>query len=324
MLFSILSTLSVSLLATISKADDLEVLNYALTLEHLENAFYQEGLQNFTSDDFKKENFHFSVYGEFQNIASHEKTHVATLMSAINASYPGKAVPPCKYAFGVTSVKEFVATARALERTGVSAYLGRVTDISLGAYLTAAGSIMTVEARHSSFLNTISGISGAPQPFDTPLDPMSVLSIASQFIVSCPFDLGAKPNPKLEATVMDGSLKTSYGSAGYCKYSCGSMTYTSKLDNMKCSLPKMDGTDIYVSIVSSTDKDAKVLAGPAVVSVNTNKSTGARNGDANNNNNANTSGSSGDSGTSSPPSSSSYKTQVGFLGTFFYLTVLFI
>lgn len=59
-------------------------------------------------------------------------------------------------------------------------------------YLTAAGSILTVEARHSSYLRSQLKEAPFPQPFDTPLDLDEVYSLASAFITSCP-----KSNPPL-------------------------------------------------------------------------------------------------------------------------------
>lgn len=95
-------------------------------------------------------------------------------------------VAECKYSFGYTDVNGFVATASILEGVGVSAYLGAAADIMSKTYLTAAGSILTVEARHSSYLR--SSLKQVPfaQPFDTPLTIDEVYSLASQFIVSCP------------------------------------------------------------------------------------------------------------------------------------------
>lgn len=77
-------------------------------------------------------------------------------------------------------------------------------------YLTAAGSILTVEARHSAYIR--SGLKQVPfaQPFDAPLSYNEVYSLASQFIADCPSTnpkLPVKAFPKLAAAPSDGPLK---------------------------------------------------------------------------------------------------------------------
>ena len=52
-------------------ANDLEVLNYALTLQHLESAFYRDGLAAFTAADFDD-----GVYDNLMLVAGHEAEHV--------------------------------------------------------------------------------------------------------------------------------------------------------------------------------------------------------------------------------------------------------
>ena len=68
-------------------------------------------------------------------------------------------------------------------------------DIVSKDYLNAAGSILTVEARHSSYLRAQLGEPAFPPSYDTPLDFNEVHSLASQFFVSCP-----STNPTLAVT----------------------------------------------------------------------------------------------------------------------------
>jgi hypothetical protein len=78
------------------------------------------------------------------------------------------------------------------------------------AYLTAAASILTVEARHSSYFRAALKQSPFPQPFDTPLTPNEVYSLASPFIVSCPSTnptLPLKAFPKLALAPGSGPVK---------------------------------------------------------------------------------------------------------------------
>lgn len=76
-------------------------------------------------------------------------------------------------------------------------------------YLTAAGSILTVEARHSLYLRAALGESPFPTPFDTPLSLNEVYTLASPFIVSCPTSnvkLPVKAFPKLVSDPKNGNI----------------------------------------------------------------------------------------------------------------------
>ncbi|RPA91837.1 hypothetical protein L873DRAFT_1818744 [Choiromyces venosus 120613-1] len=183
-LMSIPAAVNAAPLATRDHINDGIILNYALTLEHLENAYYTQGLKNFSSaSSFSA--FPSTLFPTLQTVASDEKTHVQFLQSALAAAgIP--AVKPCTYSFPVTTPEEFVCVSGVLEGVGVTAYLGAAASIADKLTLTAAGSILTVEARHNSLIRAAQNQNPVPQPFDVPLDFNQVFSLASQFITSCP------------------------------------------------------------------------------------------------------------------------------------------
>jgi rubrerythrin len=154
---------------------DISILNFALTLEYLEAAFYAEA------------NRMGALSGETKLfakvVAAHEATHVATLKKVLGSA----AVKSPKFNFrGTTeSAAKFRATAQTLEDTGVSAYKGQAPKIKSDAYLAAALAIHTVEARHAAWIREIRGASPAPAAFDKPLTKKQVLSAVAgtRFIV---------------------------------------------------------------------------------------------------------------------------------------------
>jgi hypothetical protein len=116
-----------------------------------------------------------------------EATHVSTLISAI-AGAGGQPVEACDYNFdaALASADAMVKTARVLEAVGVSAYLGAAPLVNSSDILAAAGSIVTVEARHQAFIRIAAGAEPVPAAFDTALGPRAVFTLAAQFINSCP------------------------------------------------------------------------------------------------------------------------------------------
>jgi len=174
---------------TAAAITDVDILNYALTLEHLEYAFYRDGLKSFSG----AHDFDFLLqFGDKPStlaltnlglIRDHEKQHVATLTSTIS-SLGGKPVAEAKYDFGYTDVYGFIKTAAALENTGVSAYTGAIAAIVKPELRTAGATIATVEARHAAYLNLLNGAVPFPASFDTPKTMAEILKIAGPFIVS--------------------------------------------------------------------------------------------------------------------------------------------
>ncbi len=139
-----------------SKKQDVAILNYALTLEYLEAAFYNEAVASGA--------LNAEVLAAAKTVASHENAHVKFLKKALGKA----AVKQPKFDFKGTTADQakFVATAVVLEDTGVSAYSGQATRIKQPAIVAAAVSILTVEARHASQFRTLAGETFAPLAFD--------------------------------------------------------------------------------------------------------------------------------------------------------------
>lgn len=159
---------------------DVDVLNYALTLEHLEFAFYRDGVASLS---FGSGPFGESIDANFAMFRDHEAAHVRTLTDVVK-QLGGTPVTEATYDFGYgTDPQKFLATARALENTGVSAYDGAASALTTADLLTAAGTIVAVEARHAAYLDLLSGQVPFPAPFEQPASRADVLKIAGPFIV---------------------------------------------------------------------------------------------------------------------------------------------
>lgn len=202
------------------KASVGEVLNYALTLEYLEDAFYKEGLM---ADGLIPENRRVI----FQQISKHESAHVEFLLGVLD-SMDVTPVPKPQFDFTANGTygtvwsdyAVFLTLSQAFEDTGVRAYKGRAQELVGQAALTAALQIHSVEARHAAMIRrlraekgwitgaetngvpaavyagenvtsqggvSITGLgiseAAATQAFDEPLTPDQVLAIANPFIV---------------------------------------------------------------------------------------------------------------------------------------------
>ena len=96
------------------------ILNYALTLEYLERAFYREALANYTQADFVAAGFADPFYANLMEIYYDEKTHVSFISGALAAAGVTPTVE-LEYTFPCTDVKSFLTLATLLEGVGVSA-----------------------------------------------------------------------------------------------------------------------------------------------------------------------------------------------------------
>ncbi|WP_156126423.1 ferritin-like domain-containing protein [Hymenobacter sp. DG25B] len=155
-----------------ARSTPLDVLQFALVLEHLENDFYRTALGLLAKADGTKVPAGFipaDVRPDFVTIQEHEQQHVDFLTKAITSS---GGVPAAKPTFDYTgshngsqsalfpdvftNLDTFLAVAQFLEDAGVRAYKGQVTALqSDNGILEAGVRIHSVEARHASHIRTL-------------------------------------------------------------------------------------------------------------------------------------------------------------------------
>jgi len=155
---------------------DIDILNFALTLEYLEAAFYEEaaGVKGLSSE----------VAGYVKTFGDEEQEHVDALTATIRdlGGMPVEA-PGVDFGDAFSSADKFIALAITLEDTGVSAYNGAGPMIKSKEVLAAAGGIVQVEARHAAAIRLQNKEEPAPAAFDSPLSEKQVLKAVEPFIV---------------------------------------------------------------------------------------------------------------------------------------------
>ena len=159
-----------------SGGGDVDILNFALTLEYLENEFYVQaaervkGLSSYESDLTKL-------------LRDDEAAHVDALAATIK-DLGGKAASKPTFDFGGAfgSRESYLKTANTLEDTGVSAYNGAAPAIESTEVLAAAGSIVQIEARHAALIRLVRKVAPAPLVFDKASEMEEVLAAIKPFI----------------------------------------------------------------------------------------------------------------------------------------------
>ncbi|GLB44988.1 putative ferritin-like domain containing protein [Lyophyllum shimeji] len=273
-----LATLAVQAHPVVKRAvDDATVLNFALTLEHLENAFYKEALEKFDDKAFAEAGLPPWARGRFVQIGEHEEAHVNFLSAALG----DKATKPCTYKFPYTDPKSFAAVSQILEGVGVSAYTGAAQFIENKDYLTAAASVLATEARHGSWVasavNRFSGWSGA---LDVPLTLDTVFSLAAPFIDQCPSTNPELPVKAFPTLTFPG--KAEPGSPATVAFDASTpadvplfVTFLTGLSQIV--VPISEGNTVHIpenligtvyAVVSTSDTkatDDNIIAGPAIL-----------------------------------------------------------
>jgi rubrerythrin len=154
---------------------DVGILNYALTLEYLETAFYAEVV--------KSGLFKGADLATIRKFGSEEAEHVQALTQAVK-SLGGKPAAEPKAEFPLKDAKSVLELAGTVENLGAAAYLGQAANIESPEVLASALAIHSVEGRHAAALNTLLGESITPDgAFAVPADVATVLKSVEPFIV---------------------------------------------------------------------------------------------------------------------------------------------
>ena len=134
---------------------DKEILNFALLLEYLEDAFYRDALEN---GALSGQLLRFA-----EEVGRHEAAHVELLRDALGSD--ARSRPTFDFGNAAADPQEFSSSAVLIEETGTAAYIGQGANLS-SAMAVTAGRIASVEARHTAWIRDIAGRDPAPHAAD--------------------------------------------------------------------------------------------------------------------------------------------------------------
>ncbi|KAJ4494437.1 ferritin-like domain-containing protein [Lentinula lateritia] len=269
---------------------EIQILNCALHIEHLEDALYTEGLSRFSVQDFVNNGLEPWMYGRLQEILEHEEAHMEFLKSVVSEA-GGKPVERCVYNFSYSDPRSFVEVASKLETIGTAAYHGASAMLTDERYISASGAMFAIEARHSGWVDSsvrkVSAWSGA---FGVPLNCGQVLTLISPYIESCPFqnsDNSLLPEPYPPLTISSSAHPNEIASLTFTypeNHTSASLSANFLTSNAgmlfapvivqedqgpaQVKIPENVRGDVFV-VITTTDADhgldKVIVAGPALI-----------------------------------------------------------
>jgi hypothetical protein len=156
---------------------DIAILNFALTLEHVEARFYDDARAGVSLDG--------GANNLIEELASNEAQHVTALTNVIRELRAGP-VPAPEVDFGSAfrGQRNFLRLAQIFEDTGVAAFNGLAPEVASTEVLSALASIVQVEGRHAALVRQMQGEKPAPKAFDDTLSEAQVRERIEPFLLT--------------------------------------------------------------------------------------------------------------------------------------------
>ncbi len=166
---------------------DQSILNYALTLEYLQAAFYTEAerLKALKGDPAKAA----------RKLGSVERAHVKAFHDVLGRKAVGR--PSFDFQGVTEKPRAFLKTAVAFEDLAVAAYAGQAARLRNGSATAAAVSIYSVEARHAAWMRYLFGLNPAAKAFDQPRSRAQITRVVrSTNFIAAPPKMKSKRDPR--------------------------------------------------------------------------------------------------------------------------------
>ncbi|MHB8644826.1 MAG: ferritin-like domain-containing protein [Thermomicrobiales bacterium] len=183
--------------------DDLDILNYALTLEHLESTMYQQIVASgkLTGDEQQ----YATDFGK------HEAAHVQAITQTIQKLGGTPVAAQAKYNFPAFDTRDnIVKLLVAVEDLGAGAYLAAAGEVKNPDVLTAAVQIHNIEAEHASIWRRQAKMTPVVGAFAAPVARGDVLKAAGPFLSAS----GGATTTTASATATSGTTTATSSGSG--------------------------------------------------------------------------------------------------------------